>query len=101
MNLDMFDAAEAYNMVNEELVAYSESLQRMRDYQSGLDYARKESFDDGVSKGIEKGRAEGRAEGREEERIESIRFMLSIGVAPEVIAAQYNMTPGEVLGLSI
>ncbi|MDE6633366.1 MAG: Rpn family recombination-promoting nuclease/putative transposase [Muribaculaceae bacterium] len=108
---DMFDAAETHNMVNEELVAYSESLQRMRDYQSGLDYARKESFDDGVSKGIQKGREEGikkgreegikkgREEGREEERMESIRFMLSIGVAPEVIAKQYGMTAEELLGL--
>lgn len=88
---DMFEAAETNNMVNEELVAYSQSLQRMRDYQSGLEYVRKESFDDG--------RAEGRAEGRDEERRESIRFMLSVGIAPEVIAAQYNMTSDEVLGL--
>ena len=84
---DMFDAAETQNMVEEELVAYSESLQRMRDYQSGLDYARKESFDDGVSKG------------REEERLVSIKFMLSIGISPEVIAAQYHMTPEEVVKL--
>lgn len=96
---DMFDAAETHNMVKEELVAYSQSLQRMRDYQSGLEYVRRESFDDGVSKGIEKGRAEGRAEGREEERAESIRFMLSVGVAPEVIADKYGMTPEAVLSL--
>ncbi|MDE7421495.1 MAG: hypothetical protein K2N35_14960 [Muribaculaceae bacterium] len=50
MNLDMFDAAEAYNMVNEELVAYSESQQLMSDYRSALEYVRKETFDDGVSK---------------------------------------------------
>ena len=85
---DMFDAAETDNMVNEELVAYSESLQRMRDYQSGLDYARRESFD------------EGRAEGREEERLESIRFMLSVGIDPEVIAAQYHMTTEAVLRMA-
>ena len=88
---DMFDAAETDNMVNEELVAYSESLQRMRDYQSGLDYARKESFEDGVSKGIEEGRKEGIAEG--------IRFMLSVGISPEIIATQYNMTIEAVLSL--
>lgn len=96
---DMFDAAETDNMVKEELVAYSESLQRMRDYQSGLDYARKESFEDGVSKGIEKGREEGKEEGREEERLKSIRFMLSLGIAPEVIAAQYHMTIEAILSL--
>ena len=67
---DLFDAAETDSMVKEELVAYSESLQRMRDYQSGLDYARKESYDDGVSKGLERGRAEGRVEGRAEGRAE-------------------------------
>lgn len=92
---DMFEAAETHNMVNEELVAYSESLQRMRDYQSGLEYVRKESFDDGRAEG----RVEGRAEGRDEERRENIRFMLSVGIAPDVIAAQYNMTSDEVLGL--
>lgn len=66
---EMFEAAETDNMVKEELVAYSESLQRMRDYQSGLDYARKESYDDGVSKG----RAEGRAEGLRESAMKMLK----------------------------
>ena len=63
MNLDMFDAAEAHNMVNEEVVAYRGSQQWMCDCRSALEYVRKESFDDGVSKGIEKGREEERVEG--------------------------------------
>ncbi|MDE6479176.1 MAG: hypothetical protein K2L45_02825 [Muribaculaceae bacterium] len=66
MNLDMFDEAEAHNMVNQELVAYSESQKWMCDYRSALEYVRKESLDDGVSKGIENGREEERVEGRAE-----------------------------------
>ena len=51
---DIFDAAETDNMVQEELVAYSRSLQKLQDIRSGLDYARKESYNDGISKGLER-----------------------------------------------
>ncbi len=50
--------------------------------------------------GEQKGRQEGRAEGRAEERQESIRFMLSLGISVDVIAAKYDMTPEEILNIS-
>ncbi len=46
------------------------------------------------------GEQKGRQEGRAEERQESIRFMLSLGISVDVIAAKYDMTPDEILNIS-
>lgn len=74
---EIFDAAETDNMANEELVAYSQSLQKLHDIQSGLEYARQESFNDGM--------AEGRAEGRAESLRETAFKMLKAGLDTEFI----------------
>lgn len=66
---EIFDAAETENMLNEEVVAYSQSLQKLHDIQSGLEYARQEFYNDG----IEKGRAEGIAVGLEQGKLEGLR----------------------------
>ncbi len=50
--------------------------------------------------GIEAGLAEARAEGIASERQDAIRFLLSYGISPEVIAAQYEISPEEVIRLS-
>ncbi len=64
--------------------AYKESLKSYRD-----SYAIAETE-----------RAEGRAEGKNEERRESIRIMLSLGIAPETIAEKYGISSKEVIGLA-
>lgn len=69
---EIFDAAETDNMVQEDVVAYSQSLQRLEDIQSGIDYARQESYNEGVVIGIEKGKEEGRAEGKAEGKLEAM-----------------------------
>ncbi len=74
---EIFDAAETENMVNEDVVAYSQSLQKLHDIQSGLEYARKEYYKDGM----EKGRAEGRAEGLRESALK----MLQANLDPDFI----------------
>ena len=76
-----------------ERSAYDASLKSYRDSYSIAKTERTEGFNEGMEKGI--------AEGREEERMESIRFMLSVGIAPEVIAAQYNMTVDDVFNSSL
>ncbi|MDE6522704.1 MAG: hypothetical protein K2L17_07795, partial [Muribaculaceae bacterium] len=58
------------------------------------------AFQDGEQKGRQEGLAEGRAEGRAKERKDSIRFMLSLGIAADVIATKYGMTPEEVIQIS-
>ncbi len=79
----MFDAAEIASMAAEDIVAYKSSILYEMERESEMEYAKEEA----------------REEGREEERQESIRIMLSLGISPEVIAAQYNMTPEEVIKL--
>ncbi len=67
---EIFDAAETGNMVQEEMVAYSQSLQKLQDIQSGIDYARQESYNDGLIKG--------RKEGLRESAVKMIKAGLEI-----------------------
>ncbi len=54
---------------------------------------------EGRAEGIEVGKAEGREEGRTQERLENIRFMLSIGVDPEIISNKFDIPVEEILKL--
>ncbi len=68
---DLFDASDTHNMVNEEVVAYSQSLQKLRATQAGIRYASQQA--------LEKGREEGRVEGMEMGLRRVIINMLSMG----------------------
>ncbi|MBD5228192.1 MAG: hypothetical protein HDS67_09220 [Bacteroidales bacterium] len=43
------------DIVGEEMVRYSESLDRLRSYQAGVDYAAEKSRLEGIQEGMEKG----------------------------------------------
>ncbi len=95
--------AEVANLASlkpEERYHYEADLRIARDTINQI----RGAYQDGEEKGFQKGRAEGKAEGIEigetKERLASIRFMLSLGISPEVIANQYEMTPEEVIRLS-
>ena len=60
----LFDAAATDMMCAEDVVAYSQSLQRLNDIDLEIKYAKDKSFEEGTSKGLARGRAEGRAEER-------------------------------------
>lgn len=89
---DIFEAARSSRLRDEEKIAYSQSLEKLRDTRRGITFA--------ADKAREEGRAEGRAEGRDEERLNSIHIMLSLGVAPEVIAEKYGISKDEVIRIS-
>lgn len=61
----LFDAAATDMMCAEDVVAYSQSLQRLNDIDLEIKYAKDKSFEEGTSKGLARGRAEGRAEERD------------------------------------
>lgn len=82
---EIFEAARSNRLREDEKIAYSQSLEKLRDTQAGIIFA------------ADKARAEGRAEGKTEERAKSIRIMLSLGIAPEIIANQYGMTTEDVI----
>ena len=97
---NMFDAAESRQIAAEDVVLYSQSLERLRFYQAGVDYAAEQSW----ASGLEKGRAEGRVEGRAEGRAEGIelgeermsvriaRNLLKSGMSKEMVASATGLS---------
>lgn len=73
---EYFEAAETASMVNEDVVAYSQSLQKLRSIEAGVRYARQEA--------------------KEEEMIHSIRLMDSFGITHDKIAKAYNLSLEEI-----
>lgn len=108
------------SMTKAERAAYDRHLDNIMVQNDVLDTARAEGLAEGLAEGMAMGKAEGRAqglvegraeglaegraegfaEGRTEARQESIRFMLSLGISAEAIAAKYGMTPEEVICIS-
>ena len=93
---EIFDAARSNRLRDEEIVAYSQSLEKLRDTQLGIKYAADRASAEARAKAL----AEGRAEGRAEERESSIRIMLALGIAPNTIADKYGISLEEVLRLN-
>ena len=48
---NLFDAAESRKIASEDVVLYSQSLERLRSYQAGVDYAAEQSWASGLEKG--------------------------------------------------
>ena len=68
---EIFEAARSSRLKEDEKVAYSQSLDKLRDTQAGIQFA----ADQARNEGREEGREEGRAEGREEGRAEGLSFV--------------------------
>lgn len=85
---DIFQAARSSSLKDDEKIAYSQSLERLRDTRIGITFA------------ADKARAEGRAEGKNEERRNSICIMLSLGVEPTAIAEKYRISVEEVFRIA-
>lgn len=81
---ELFRAAESDQIAAEDVVPYSQSVERLRAYQAGIDYATEQSW---VS-GVEKGRAEGISS--------MIKSMYSNHMTVEAIAKIANISESEV-----
>ena len=92
----MFQAARAKHLTDDQVIAYSDSLAKLRDTQAGIAYAAEKSRAEGRAEGLEAGRAEGLEAGQLKERNHSIRLMLSFGIAPEKIAGEYGISTEDV-----
>ena len=91
MNLaddDLFRAAESADIVGEEMVRYSESLDRLRSYQAGVDYAAEKSRLEGIQEGMEKGIEKGIEKGVEKFAMRLIKS----GMDDMLIASMTDLT---------
>lgn len=56
---EFFEAARSNNLTQHEVVAYSQSLEKLRETQAGYRYAADRAREEGLEKGREEGREEG------------------------------------------
>lgn len=97
---EVFEAARSSRLRPADMVEYRKSLDRLRDYQRGLEYAVKNARREASEEARAEGLAEGRAEGIEMERRQSIRTMLALGISPEKIAESYGIGVDEVMSIA-
>lgn len=55
---EIFEAAESENLVAEDMVLYSKSLERLNSMRARIDYVAEQALLQGIEKGMEKGREE-------------------------------------------
>ena len=83
---EIFNAARSNTLKDDEIVAYSQSLDKLRDIEAGILFA----ADEAREKGREEGRAEGRAEGRSEVISEKVVKARELGLPEDIIAQLFG-----------
>ncbi|MDE5807032.1 MAG: hypothetical protein K2H76_02880 [Muribaculaceae bacterium] len=66
------------------MVLYSQSLDRIRAYQAGIDYAAEQSMEKGMEKGIEIG--------REQEKVNTAKILIMMNQEDEFISQATGLT---------
>ncbi len=92
---DIFEAARSSRLRDEEKVAYSQSLEKLRDTQKGILFAAERAREEGKEAGYAEGRAEGRVEGLRESAIK----MLKAGVDVDFIQEMTGLSHDEINNL--
>lgn len=80
----IFEAAESNRLVAEDVVLYSQSLDCIRAYQAGIDYAAEQSMEKGMEKGIEIG--------REQEKVNTAKILIMMNQEDEFISQATGLT---------
>lgn len=93
---NLFEAAESKKIAAEDVVLYSQSLERLRSYQAGVDYAAEQSW----ASGLEKGRAEGIEVGVEQASVKIALNLLKAGISKEMVASATGLSPEHIERLS-
>lgn len=89
---DIFEAARSNRLREDETIAYSQSLEKLRDTQKGILFA--------AERAREEGWEQGRAEGREKALRELALKMLRTGLNPNFIQEMTGLTAEEIQSLS-
>ena len=101
---DMFEAARINSLRDDEVIRYSDSLEKLRETQAGIKYeammasreARAKALEEGHAQGLAEGRAEGRAEGEREEKMKTAKIMWSMGLPKETIRKVTRLLEDEI-----
>lgn len=97
---ELFRAAESERISAEDIVPYSQSLERLRSYQAGIEYAAEQSWykgrEKGRSEGITEGMAKGMAEGMAKGIASMIQSMYKNDMPVSMIATIANVSEDEV-----
>lgn len=92
---EIFRAARSSELGKDQVVAYSQSLAKLRDTQAGIVFAADKAREEGRKEGWAEGRAEGRAEGERS----MIKEMLSEGLSIEMVARIAKTTVEKIKGM--
>lgn len=93
---EIFDAARSSRLRKDDIIPYSQSLQKLRDTQRGIQYAAELAAEQAAERAAKRARADALVEGREEERKEIARRMLQMGVPPHTVSSFTGLTLSEV-----
>lgn len=104
---ELFEASRSSRLRKEEIVAYSQSLEKLRDTQLGIQYAAERAAERAAEiaaarareEGLEKGRAEGREEGETNAKLEIARKMLREGMGSAMISSFTGLSVSEIESL--
>ena len=104
---ELFDAAEIGSLAAEDVVPYSQSLQRLRDDERDRKFLAEEYRAEGRAEGRVEGRAEGRVEGRAEGRFEgeqiaylaTAKRLLAMGLDILTISKATGLSEDQIAGL--
>ena len=97
---EIFEAARSNRLREEEKIAYSQSLEKLRDTQAGIRFAADKAREEGRAEGEAKGRAEGEAKGRAEGRAEVAVNLLRRGLDVEFVAGATGLPVERILELN-
>lgn len=95
----MFDAAEIASMVEEDIVAYRNSILIEMERQSELEYKREEGRKEGRKEGIRIGEEKGRKEGIQEALLDVARQMKKKGMTVDDIIMFTGLSDAQVTAL--
>ncbi|MDE6290928.1 MAG: Rpn family recombination-promoting nuclease/putative transposase, partial [Muribaculaceae bacterium] len=93
---EIFEASRISRLSKHEIGAYSQSLEKLRDTQLGIQYAAERAAERAAEHARAEGRAEGHAEGRAEGRVEGLESvalnLLREGMDPQFVAGMTGLS---------
>ena len=98
---EIFEAARSNRLREDEKIAYSQSLEKLRDTQAGITFAADRAREEGEAKGRAEGRAEGEAIGRAEGVASVAVNLLRRGLDVDFVASATGLSVEKIRELNV